>query len=147
MPLGFFPLPLSTPFQYLRPSADSSDGSWTDQAGGTSLFAAIDEVVADDTNYIKSGIAPQNDIAKIKLSPPASPVAQLAKVTYRYWNEGGHTDLLVRLMQDTTQIVQWTHTNIASNTTLQATQILTTEQFNAITNWADLYLEFEADSP
>ena len=37
------------------PSADISLGGWTDQAGGsTDIWQAIDEVTANDTDYIQS---------------------------------------------------------------------------------------------
>jgi len=47
----------------IQPDADSVDGSWTDQAGGTSLFAAIDEMVTDDVDYIVSSRLPSTDDA------------------------------------------------------------------------------------
>ncbi|MDQ3222387.1 MAG: hypothetical protein M3Q75_02790, partial [Gemmatimonadota bacterium] len=40
--------------QYARPASDVTDGTWTDQAGGTNLFAAIDEITASFTDYIES---------------------------------------------------------------------------------------------
>lgn len=41
-------------FQHLRPDGDVAVVGWTDQAGGTtSLFSAINEVTADDVNYVK----------------------------------------------------------------------------------------------
>ena len=46
--------------QILLASADSVDGAWTDQAGGTSLAAAIDETTFSDSDYIRSETSPSN---------------------------------------------------------------------------------------
>ena len=47
------------PGQLARPNADTSIGTWTTQAGGgTNLYAALNETVADDANYVQSIVAP-----------------------------------------------------------------------------------------
>ncbi len=53
----------------------------------------------------------------------------------------GVADLKVRLMQGTTQIVEWSHADI-SDTFATVEQTLTTPQFAAITNFANLEVEF-----
>jgi hypothetical protein len=54
---------------FARPDADVTDGGWTNQAGtNVNLFQSIDESVADDTDYISSGLAPSSDMAEINLS-------------------------------------------------------------------------------
>ena len=54
--------------QTARPDADDgTDGNWTDQAGGTSLYAAIDEASADNaTTFIQSTDDSSDDICIVQ---------------------------------------------------------------------------------
>ena len=133
--------------QFARPSADSADGLWTDQAGGTSLFGALDESVASDSDYIQSGDAPSADVVKIKLGSLTDPVSSTGHVVrYRIGKTGtGTVNLTARLVQGTTTIAEWAHTDIAAGPT-DVSQTLTGPQADSITNYADLYVEFQADT-
>jgi hypothetical protein len=129
---------------YLRPDADSIDGGWTNELGGTSLFASIDETVASDTDYIQSSANPVADIAKISLSNPASAVASPVKVRYRYHRVSSPAaNLTVRLLQGATQITSWSHVGI-STSFVTTEQTLTAPEFASITDFNDLYIEFTA---
>jgi len=131
---------------YLRPAADVTDGGWTDQDGGTSLFAAIDEGVINDADYIQSSGNPAADICTIALSDPVVTLTQPFEVRYRYKKSGtGQIDLTVRLMETAVEIAEWVHTDI-STTFVTANQPLTGPQFAAITNMNNLRIEFEANS-
>lgn len=56
-------------YVYARPASDISAGSWTNEVGGTTnLYASIDEVVANDTDYIQSAVVPSNDTVELALS-------------------------------------------------------------------------------
>lgn len=131
---------------YLAPDADVSDGTWTDQAGGTNLFAAIDEAAASDADYIQSSVSPTNDVCEVSLSNPGETPAQPAKVRYRYWRTGaaGSMELRVRLLQGTTQIASWTHSAIGTSP-VSAVQTLSGSEFAAITDFSDLRLEFRGN--
>lgn len=139
--------------QIARPTSDVAAGAWTTQAGGTSnLYATIDESVASDTDFIKSSASPATaDIVKIQLGTLTDPVSSTGhKVRYRYQKSvsgGDQIDLTVRLVQGAaTTIATWTHTNIANGWT-DAEQTLTSGEANAITDYADLRLWFEAVTP
>lgn len=133
--------------QYLRPDADDTDGSWTDQSGGTTLYAAIDETDADDADYIRSVASPSADACKIRLSNPASAPAEPLRVRYRFRKGGDETiDLVVRLYEGAGIIATWTHTDI-SNSFVTETQTLSGAEFASITDFDDLYIGFEADVP
>ena len=102
------------PTETVAPDADSAAGGWTtDSGGGTNLFASIDESTASDTDYIRS--------------PTRSAVA---------------ADLIVRLKQDSTTIATWTHNSIGTSY-VDAVQTLTAPQLAAITNFANLFIEFD----
>lgn len=59
--------------QLARPIADISDGSWTTDSGGTSLFAAIDEATASDADYIQSSGDASDDAVEVALSAISDP--------------------------------------------------------------------------
>lgn len=149
MAIGFRPLPIAgTPvvLLYLRPDADSIDGSWTNELGGTTLFSSIDESVADDADYIQSSALPSMDVAKIGLSNPSARVTSPVKVRYRYKKDSAAAaDLTVRLLQGATQIASWTHSGISSSF-VTTEQTLSGPEFASITDFDDLYIEFTADS-
>ena len=129
----------------LQPDADSSDGLWTDQTGGTNLNAQISEMIADDSNYIQSSVNPVIDVCKISLSDPSGSPTLPISVQYRYKKTGtSNVDLKVRLLQGTTEIAAWLHTNIGTSF-LVADQALTSPQFAAISDFTNLFLEFTAN--
>lgn len=132
----------------ISPNADVSDGSWTNEVGSNvNLYASIDEATANDTDYIKSGNNPANDLAEVALSDPAFQLTAPVIAKYRYKKEGtAQIDLTVRLMQGATQIAAWSHTNI-STSYVDAAQILTAPQVAAITDPLNLRFQFEANKP
>lgn len=140
LPIDFIPVTI-------RPDADNTDGSWTTDSGGTTLFAALDETVADDADYIQSALRPSNDLCKIGLSDPSGTMTEPMKVRYRYKKDlagDGSIELRVRLLQGTTQITSWTHSNIAASF-VTAEQTLSSGEFASITDFTDLYLEFRGN--
>lgn len=136
--------------QTAAPASDVTDGSWTDQAGGTSLFAAIDEAVADDADYIKSSdlIEGQSDACEVALGAVTDPVSGSGHVVrYRYRSQGATAiNLVVTLLDGATTVATWTHTSVSSSYA-DAAQTLSESQANSITNYADLRLRFNATVP
>jgi len=132
---------------YLRPDADVSDGTWTDQLGGSDLYAAIDEAALDDAEYIRSAIDPVNDTCVVSLGDPGKTPAEPARIRYRYWREGstGDIELRVRLLEGAFQIAVWTHSAI-DGTHITATQELSGVEFASITDFTDLRLEFRGNA-
>jgi hypothetical protein len=131
---------------FLRPDGDSSAGGWTNELGSTPLFSSINESVANDLNYIQSSNRPSVDICKVSLANPLSTAQQPTFIRYRHKkvvSAGRTVQLKVRLLQGTTTIAEWTH---ASDTTgfVTTEQSLTDLQFAAITDFTNLFLEFEA---
>ena len=139
--------------QLSRPSTDATLGGYTDQGGGAvSIFATIDEVAADDADYIQSALAPANAAYVTKLTSVEDPQSSSGHVVrYRYQKNaagGAQIDLTVQLREGDvnegtpgTLIAEWTHTNIPSAWTA-GSQTLSGAQADAITNYADLFLRF-----
>jgi hypothetical protein len=142
--------------QFARPSADTSIGGYTDQAGGTTnIYGTIDETVASDADYIKSALAPSNAPYVTKLSNIEDPVSSTGHVVrYRYAKNaagGAAINLTVQLRQGYTNegspgtlIKEWTHADISETATTQA-QTLSGAEADAITDYTALYLRFVAN--
>jgi hypothetical protein len=131
---------------YLRPDADDVDGGWTNELDGSVLFSSIDEAApANDSDYIKSSENPGSDVCQVRLSNPSSLVTTPAKVRTRYKKSAasGTIYLTVRLKQGTTDIAEWSYSDISDTFTISE-ETLTDPQFNSITDFNDLFLEFEA---
>ena len=138
--------------QLLAPSADSVDGTWTDQGGGTALAAAIDELTPSDSDYIQSVSAPSNAGCRVKLATGSDPSASTGHIIHwRVQRSGSGTlGMTVVLKQGGgnslgagTTIASFTRNSIGVGfSTFDET--LSGAQADAITDYADLYLEFYA---
>lgn len=131
---------------FLRPDADNSAGTWTNEVGSTPLWSSIDESAASDTDYIQSVNKPSVAICKISLSDPVGSPVQPTVVRYRHKKldtAGRGVQLKVRLKQGTTTIAEWVHPDDGTSFVTDA-QNLTDPQFAAITDFTNLFLEFEA---
>lgn len=129
---------------FLRPDADSVQGTWTNESAGTQLWSHIDEVVPDDSDYIRSAENPSSDTCRVTLSDPSTGVATPVAVSYRYGRRGsGPINLTVTLKQGTTTIASWSHSAISA-TPVTARQTLSGGQLASITDYSDLRLEFTA---
>ena len=135
--------------QFARPTADVTDGTWTDQAGGVSLFAAIGETTASDADYIQSASATTTaDVSEIALGTITDPAVSTGHIIrYRYGKDvaaGDVVNLTVSLRQGTaTEIAVWTHTDISDVPTTVA-QTLTAAQADAVTDYSALRLRFSS---
>jgi hypothetical protein len=146
VPLDSMAASATVAYVFMQPSADSIDGTWTNQAGGSELFSVLDEAATDDADYIQSIGSPASDVCKIKLSNPTTTPGQPFIVAYRYRKSGtAQIDLTVRLLEGTTQIAAWSHTNIVS-TFVTGEQTLSGAQFSAIGDFNNLFIEFNANN-
>ena len=135
--------------QYARPDSDVAAGSWITTPPPAALYTVINEVAAVDADYIQSGLNPAADLAEVGLSNIGDPETDQAHVVrYRYQKSGTAgviVDLDVYLVQGTTVIASWAHPDI-DLVWLQADQVLTGPEADAITDYDDLHLRFVADS-
>lgn len=133
-----------TTAQTAHPASDITAGSWTTSP----LWSKIDETIQDDSDFVTSSSSPASaDIFEVKvgtLTDPTSSVGHM--IRYRFWKDqvgGDRIDLTVRLRQGTTNIASWTHSDIDQiPTTVE--QVLSAAQADAITDYTDLRLRFEA---
>jgi len=122
-----------------RPVTDTTPGAWLPSAG-IDLFAMVDEVVADDADYIYATTASTCKLALNAVTDPLTSSGQV--VSYRAWSptSGG---LVVKLMQGATVIATWTHVTLPTAATTY-NQALTAGECDAITNYATLSVQMES---
>lgn len=143
--------------QIIRPSADVAAGSWA-ASTGSSLYAMVDEVTANDADYIQSSASPGSpDLTKLRL--PASPTGVppeprgdgTHRLNYRYQKDsagGDRIDLTVRLYRanGTTVVAEQSHADIGSSV-VAGTLVLTGTEADSIPDGdyaTGLVLGFEA---
>jgi hypothetical protein len=129
--------------QTANPASDVSDGSWTDQSAGTSLFAAIDEAAASDADYIQSSTTTSGSDteAKIRVEAVTDPGVNTNHIVrYRYSKDTGSGDtvnLRVRLYDsDGTTVIAVNQHNAISETWTDGSFTLTGGEADAITGYA-----------
>lgn len=122
------------------PIADNFTGMW----GFTPLWPKLDVL---DVDFIESGLSPVIvDVCEVQLGPLNDPLTSEAHILRYVYDKsavaGDRIDLVVRLMQGTTQIAAWSHADIEPYT--EAEHTLTGTEADSITNYSDLRLRFEA---
>ena len=143
--------------QFGRPSADTSIGGYTDQAGGTTnIYATIDEVVASDADYIRSVVAPANAPYVTKftaLEDPVSSSGHVLRCRMAKDAAGGATiNATVQLRQgyvneagQGTLIATIPNTANVGETFTDYTHTLSGAEADAITDYASLYIRIVAN--
>lgn len=141
---------------FARPSADTTIGGYTDQAGGTTnVYLTIDDAVTDDVDYIRSAAAPANAAYVAALTSVTDPAVSTGHIVrYRYQKDstgGGQIDLTVQLRQGYvseaslgTLIHSESITNIQNGWTTGSFTLTATEA-DSITNYAALYIRILAN--
>lgn len=143
--------------QFLRPSTDTTREAWETEAGGTTnIFQQIDESVANDADFIRSAVAPTNDVYATKLTAGEDPLSSTGHtVRWRYNKSasgGAQINLTVELRQGYTNegaqgtliATVATLTNI-SDTVTAGSYTLSGGEADAITDYSDLYLRYVAN--
>lgn len=127
-----------------RPDTDTAAGGWKDNTGGTtSLFAKVAKYFVDDSTYVEGNPGSVGDTLKLKLEPPTFEQNDELYVDYRVSKQPitstTNVDVTVRLVEGTTTIAEWTHTNVGF-TPVSYSQLLTSPQAASITDFTNLYL-------
>ncbi len=145
--------------QFARPNADTTLGNYSDQAGGTAnIFTAINEVTANDANYVRSPAAPVNEVYVCKLSSLIDPLASTGHIM----RMRTATDLANQQALDFTQqlrqgyvseasqgtlIASQSRTSVTSTTFTDSVYTLTGAEADAITDYTSLYFRFIINKP
>jgi hypothetical protein len=133
----------------VRPASDVALGGWTNESGGTSLFASLNEASRSDVSLVRSLDNPNADTFEVALgSIGAGALADgtLNIVVGKGINNAIVIDQTVRLMQGATPIATWSYLDVPYGPTLK-TEALTGPQLASITNYADLRIRVTATVP
>lgn len=146
--------------QYGRPSTDTTRGTYTDQAAGTSnIYQAIDETVASDTDYIRSVTDPSSAVYVTKLTSITDPVSSTghiirARMGTDVASGGNQINATVELRQgyvaETSQgtlIATLTQNNISAGSFADYSYTLNSTEADSITTYNDLYLRVTMNKP
>jgi hypothetical protein len=125
--------------RYGRPVSDVSVGAWV-SSNGLNLFGVLNEVVANDEDYISTATPGACTVALNTASVPGP--GQTVAVRYRAASQTGAT-LIARLKQGNTTIASVTHVGITS-TFDEYSMTLTASQLATITDYSALRVELEA---
>jgi hypothetical protein len=141
--------------QTARPTADSVDGNWLNEASsGTNLYQSIDETTPSDTDYIQSEAGPANSAVRLKIGSLTDPVSSTGHVirwrTGKDSTGGATINMTVKLYQGGgntvgggTLIASFSRNAVDALTTYEET--LSGGQADTITDYTDLFIEFAAN--
>lgn len=121
--------------QFARPDADVSTGTWTT----TPLWSKIDEVSADDTDFIQSST--NADACEVSLTNVTDPVSSSSHILRWRRRASGAPSCTVALYQSTTLIASFTDTGISAGFADQS-YTLSGSEADAITDYTDLRIRF-----
>jgi hypothetical protein len=143
---------------FIRPASDAYHSGWMTHEGGTgTLYQQVNEQVPDDANYIRTDPDTITPSVVFKLEGADDPETSLAHcIRYRYGKEPEDAHQQINLWVSIHQggtfpdmpgfiIADWFHENIPIEWT-DAEHLLTETQANNITDYADLYLQFQAEA-
>lgn len=141
---SFYSASIEVTVNYI-PSADTAIGNWVDEGDGTTnIYLSIDEDTPNDSDYIRCEGYPSSSTYKCKIDADYEADTYF-KVAYRYKKNSDANktmSLIVRLLEGATQRASWTDSDV-STTLTTVTQTLSGAEFTSITDWSNLYLEFE----
>lgn len=124
--------------QYLRPISDIAANGWLPITGGD-LYAMLDEVSADDADYIYSPGNPTTEQFEVKLSPAGDPLSSSNHiVTLRLQAIGADTNFDLNLVQGTTVLDSWTENVTVAAGVVERSHTLSGAVADSITDYADL---------
>jgi hypothetical protein len=134
------------PTQAARPATQVQQGSWRNQANGTTnLHQAIDEAIADDADYVENEVA--SGVLIVSLSSVLDPsVGTDHNIFTRYsWQDGSGDFTLTLTLREGATTRATKVVTVTADYDVKKVDVftLTSTQANNITNYANLRLGFQ----
>jgi hypothetical protein len=126
---------ITATLQYLAPISDLSTGGWS-QSTGPTLYAVLDESVANDSDYISTTSA---TTCELKLGNGNDPLSSTGHIL-KYRILAGSGTLSVALKQGSTTIASWVHTLTGLPQDISNT--LSGTEADSITDYTNLRVTF-----
>jgi hypothetical protein len=136
---------VQTAVSEFAPSSDVAAGGWTASAGGA-LYPMVDELAADDADYIQSTVNPSADVAELKFAASGAPsVTHSHRLRYRIKSTLGTESLIVSLYCGATLIKSETRSPVPATWTTYE-MALSGAEAASITDYADLRVRLSASA-
>jgi len=145
--------------QFARPDATTTLGNYTDDGGGTTnIHLKIDEVAADDGDYIRSPVSPASEVYVCRLSDvtdPASSASHVMRMRTSCDQDAQETlDFTQQLRMGYvsegtpgTLIASQSRNGVSSTTWTTSTYTLSGAEADAITDYTALFYRFIINKP
>jgi hypothetical protein len=129
-----------------RPSADNTDGDWTDKSGGSTLYTSIDDTGSgdDDTTYIKVTDDGSEHACIVEIGNLSSPDSGDRTITYKALAEDGsfggdYPNLKIEILEGGSVLdpaVTITNNSVATDNFTSVTT--STLNVSGVSDWTDL---------
>ena len=126
--------------RYGRPVSDTSAGAWSPSTGGA-LYAMVDEITADDSDYIYASSATEAVMKCTSLDLGSMTTPKISIQVPTGFTAAGTLNVKLYQGNPGSEIARVTTTNPAAG---EYTHTLTAPEIAAITNGSDLYWRIEA---
>jgi hypothetical protein len=124
--------------QYSRPISDIAANGWL-PSSGPDLYAMLDEVAADDADYIYSPANPTTQQFEVRLTSVNDPLSSSDHtVTVRLQAIGQDTNFDLNLVQNTTVLDSWTENVTVAASVVQRSRTLSGAVADSITDYTNL---------
>jgi hypothetical protein len=131
--------------QFARPDSDITTTNWTRSSGTNAYYTYIDEVTADNADYVQT--TSTNSGLEVKLSAVTDPLSSTDHIIrVRNWMVGSAAgeQRTILLLQGGTTIATLITGTLSRTVGTQNNITLTGAQADAITDYSDLRLRFTA---
>lgn len=145
--------------QFARPDQDTTIGTFTDNAGGTTnIYTAIDEVSANDSDFIRSVTSPSNAVYVCRLSDVVDPVSSSGHIIRMRTSCDQDAQEVLDFTQQLrmsyagegaqgTLIASQSRTGVSSTTWTTSSYTLSGGEADAITDYTALFFRFLVNKP
>lgn len=145
--------------QFARPDQDTTIGTFTDNAGGTTnIYTAIDEVSANDSDFIRSVTSPSNAVYVCRLSDVVDPVSSSGHIIRMRTSCDQDAQEVLDFTQQLrmsyagegaqgTLIASQSRTGVSSTTWTTSSYTLSGGEADAITDYTALFFRFLINKP
>lgn len=139
--------------QFGRPSSDITVSGWTNSAGGGTMYTALDEATASDSDYVWSANNTANTL-EVKLSTLTDPVSSSSH-TFRYRiarmnngtiDGGGNSTTVTAYLYQGGTLIATDTARTTSGTWTQYELTISGAEADSITDYTDLRLRFDVSS-
>jgi len=135
--------------QFSRPDNDDAIGVWSDDGGGTTnIFQSIDEIIASDTDFVRSDTTPtaaeDYDAGMSSVTDPVSDSGHILRWRYAKSASGGRTIAINLELRDGSTVITTRSFTDISEVFTQDTYTLSAAEADNISDYSNLNVRIDA---